>query len=348
MSDIPHTQSAWRVMRQGEPSQVLRLDENVPVPIKLAKGEVLIKVQAAALNPIGYTMMQKIPSFIARVPYIPEHDFAGVVVDANGTELKNGDEVYGFLDVLLHFRTRQGTLAQYTRLPASSFAIRPQNITPTQAAGFGVVGVTAFQALFRVAKLEPEQSIFVNGGSTAVGAVAIQLAKAAGCKVTASASGKNEEYVRSLGADEFVDYTKGALHESLATLAPVPKYHLFLEAVGLGDPSLFIHSEAYLAPGGTFISVGPQPGSIQEFFSVVWNIFLKPRWLGGVKRKWKIVSVKNNQADLQKLTQYITEGKVKPIVDSVYGFQDVPKAYERMMTHRATGKIIVKVDPNVN
>lgn len=98
--------------------------------------------------------------------------------------------------------TGWGALAQYTKVLASDVVPRPKNVTPTQAAGFGIAGLTAYQALEDIAKLEEGQSVFINGGSTAVGSFAIQLAKAKGAKVAASASGKNEQYVRGLGADE--------------------------------------------------------------------------------------------------------------------------------------------------
>lgn len=99
-------------------------------------------------------------------------------------------------------KARPGTLAQYTRVPADNLIPVPPGLTTVQAAGITLAAVTAYQALFDTGGLQPEQSVFVNGGSTAVGAFAIQLAKAVGCRVAASASAKNEAYVRGLGADE--------------------------------------------------------------------------------------------------------------------------------------------------
>ncbi|KZT11465.1 NAD(P)-binding protein [Laetiporus sulphureus 93-53] len=342
------TQKAWRVVGKGSPSEVVRLDNVAPIPTQLSKGDVLVKVQAAALNPAGYKLMDMLPGFILKRPYVPEYDLAGVIVDTNGSEFNNGDEVFGFLTVSLSLKTRQGTLAQYTYLPASHLVRRPANVPPTRAAGVPLTAMTAYQALFEVGHLEPEQRVFINGGSTAVGSFAIQLAKAIGCKVTASASGKNEEYVRSLGADEFVDYTKAPLHSILAAEVPSPKYQVFLEAVGLLDTSLYTNSEAYLAPNGTFVSVGPQPKGFDVIGigRLLWKVYLQPRWLGGTRRTWKMVQVANKREDMEKIAQFLIEGKLKPVVDSVYSFEDVPKAYERCMTGQATGKIIIKVDPN--
>lgn len=101
----------------------------------------------------------------------------------------------------LTIKSHQGSLAQYTRLPASHVVPRPAELSPTEAAGLTLAGLTAYQALFNIAKLEQGQHLFINGGSTSVGIVAIQLAKAIGCTVTASASEKREPLLRSLGVD---------------------------------------------------------------------------------------------------------------------------------------------------
>ena len=208
-------------------------------------------------------------------------------------------------------KTRAGTLAQYARVPADHLVSVPPGLSPVQASGITLAAMTAYQALFDAAGLQPEQSVFVNGGSTAVGAFAIQLPKAAGCRVAASASAKNEAYVRSLGADDvsppslcplclaanicaaqFFDYTKAPLHETIAANPPTPKYHVFLEAVGLIDTALFAHSEAYLAPGGTFVSVGPQPNGfdVAALVKLAWKVWLQPGFLGGTRRSWKCVA----------------------------------------------------------
>lgn len=97
---------------------------------------------------------------------------------------------------------RQGALAEYIRVPSDHFVLRPSNITPVQAAGITLAAMTSYQALIHVGKLESEQTILVNGGSSAVGAFAIQIAKAKGAHVIATASGKNEAFVRKMGADE--------------------------------------------------------------------------------------------------------------------------------------------------
>ncbi|TBU45082.1 NAD(P)-binding protein [Dichomitus squalens] len=336
---IPATQKSWRVTGSGDIDKVLKFGD-VPVP-KLKKGYVLVKVQAAALNPVGHKVLKLLPGFIARRAKAHEFEIAGVVVDANGTEFKEGGEIFGATPVLSVFQNGYGALAQYTAVSAQQAILRPKNVTPTQAAGLSIAGLTAYQGLIDIAKLEAGQSVFINGGSTAVGSFAIQLAKAKGARVAVSASGKNEQYVRDLGADEFFDYTKAPLHEQLIAADPNPKYHVFLEAVGMNDPTLFVESEKYLAPGGVFLDVGPQGGYLKFF----WKVFLQPSWLGGTKRKWKLIALDVKKEYLVAFAKLVEEGKVKPLVDSVFSFEDTLKAYERIKTSRATGKVVVKVDP---
>jgi len=315
------------------------------------KGEVLIKVQAGALNPVGWKLMKFIPNLFANRPHIAEHDFSGVIVDSNGTEFSNGDNVYGWIPPELRSETRQGALAEYIRLPSGSFVLRPSNITPVEAAGITLAGLTSYHALINIGKLEPEQTVFVNGGSSAVGAFAIQIAKAKGARVVATASGKNEAFVRKMGADEFIDYTKAPLHQYLSQNIPSPKYHIIYDAVGLIDPSLFTHSAKYLAPDGIFITTGPMPKNFSgsEMWKLVRTIgaILVPSWLGNVNRRYSLFFTKNSLDDIKALQELVSSGAVRPVVDSVYQFDDVHKAYDRIISGRATGKVVVKVDPTV-
>jgi NADPH:quinone reductase-like Zn-dependent oxidoreductase len=190
-------------------------------------------------------------------------------------------------------KTGQGALAQYVRVPVDHLVLRPPNITPIQAAGITLASLTAYQAVFDIAGLEAEQSICISGGSTAVGAFAIQLAKASGAKVTAIASAKNEDFVRGLGADEFIDYTKMDVPKYLVQRAPSPKFNIIFDTVGSVDSTLYTLSEAYLAPNGTFVTTGPLPQatSVSEIWKLLktFSAVITPRWLGGTKRSYRYV-----------------------------------------------------------
>ncbi|KAI0335215.1 NAD-P-binding protein [Cubamyces sp. BRFM 1775] len=348
-TEIPTTQKTWRITGSGEPAKVLKLSNDTPVSSKLKKGEVLVRVQAAALNPVGYTLMDLLPGFVLRRIHAAEYDLAGIVVNGNGTAFKTGDEVFGWIPPNQFISNNQGALAQYTRLPAENLAHRPSNVSVTQAAGFSVAGLAAYQALTDIGRLKAGQALFINGGSTAVGSFAIMIAKALGARVVVSASARNEAYVRELGADEFFDYTKSPLHEQLAAANPTPKYDVFLEATGALDPTLFVKSPAYLARRGVFISVGPQGSGLGNYASFAWHVFMRPSFMGGTNRKWKLLSVKPDSEDSFEFARMVEEviGKIRPLVDSVFAFKDTLKAYERLMSKRATGKVVVKVDPAV-
>jgi len=146
-------------------------------------------------------MMRWAPnSFFKR---IAENDFGGEIVDANGNpRFQVGDQVFGSIPMGGSFRNGQGALAQYAYTPANTTTHRPEGISPNEASGIAIVAMTAYAALYQVGKLEAGQRIFINGGTTSVGIYAIQFAKALGCKVYASASGKNEEFLKDLGVDE--------------------------------------------------------------------------------------------------------------------------------------------------
>ncbi|KAJ8457713.1 hypothetical protein ONZ45_g18205 [Pleurotus djamor] len=351
MVHIPPTQRAWVVRRRGPPSKALKFKQEWPVHTKLAKDTVLVKIEAAALNPLGYKLMRVLPNIIAGRPLVAEYDFTGVIADGNDTEFTVGDAVFGFMTAAYAKTSKQGSLAEYAAVPVTSVVRRPPNIDILHAAGISLAGQAAYQALFRHAKLEPGQTVLINGGSSAVGLSAIQIAKARGLKVVTTASAKNEGFVNKMGADEFIDYTAEPLHEYLTAHPPEPKFHAIIDAVGLSDPSLYVHSPGYLAPQGAFVSTGPMPHSstAKEFFNVFKTAvaMFRPVWLGGVNRPYIIFNVSENKADLEALRDMVADGKVRGAVDSVYPFEDALKAYERLMTAKATGKVVVKIDEDV-
>ncbi|KAF8162896.1 hypothetical protein B0H34DRAFT_835459 [Crassisporium funariophilum] len=365
---IPDVQRAWTVIQRGTPATALTLKDDWPVPKQLKEGEVLVKVQAAALNPIGWKVMRFLPNLFAKRPHPAEHDLSGFIVDANGTAFHNGDNIFGWIPTGKDARRRARGVCSSTR---RSHRHSSPNVTPVQAAGITLCAMTAYQALIHTAKLESEQIVFVNGGSTAVGAFAIQLAKAKGAKVIATASGKNEAFVRKMGADEFIDYTKAPLHEYLTQNVPSTKYHVIFDAVGLINPSLYTQSAKYLAPSGIFVTTGPIPKDFSgsEMWKTLRTVgaWIIPSWLGNVNRRYSMILVQNNAEDLKEIQDLFAKGKIvrissctnsvtkqnslgslKPVVDSVFEFEDTLKAYDRILSTRAVGKVVIKVDPTVD
>ncbi|KAG6845017.1 hypothetical protein H0H87_001538 [Tephrocybe sp. NHM501043] len=345
---IPTTQQAWVEERRGSPSESLRLRTDWPVPTTLGSGEVLVKVHACGLNPAGYKIMGFFPDFIRGRPIPSGMDLSGVIIDANDTEYSNGDQIYGFMSLGLCHDTKQGALSEYLRIPTTHFVLRPPTVTPLEAAGICMVSLTAYTALVELAQVEVGQTVFVYGASSGVGLAAVRIAKSLGAKVVASASGKNETLVRGVGADEFIDYTTRPIHETLLADPPSPKFNIIFESVGLSDPSLYTHSPTYLAPNGVFVSNGPFPKdtSVPELWNAVKTIVAvcTPRWLGGVPRRWILVTDIYSKAKLDATQALAAQGALNLPIDTVFDFKDVIDGYVKQMTKRARGKIVVRVE----
>lgn len=342
-SPLPPLQKGWQIVKSGVPKDVLKFRNDLPVPTDIPKGHVLVKVLAAALNPVGYKLMA-MPNFMVKRPVIAEHDLAGEIVIANGTEFHVGDEVFGLVPAELSMKTGWGSMQEYAIVPAEALVLKPKNIDFTTAAGVALAGQTAYEALFVIGKLEEGQRVFINGGSSSVGTLAIQLAREKGVRVDCSASGRNTDYVKSFGAEQVFDYTKKPLYEQLLEANISPPYNVFFDCID-ATANLFVHSKKYLAPSGIFVSTGPNVHSLSALPSVLWTMtrIYWPTLLGGVHRQFKIFLFKSEKTKLQALADLIAEGKLKPQVDSVFSFDDLPKAYERIMSGRATGKIVVQV-----
>lgn len=339
---VPAQQRAWRIVRRGEPPKALVLDNEAPIPT-LRPGEVLVRTQAVSFHNVVYHLMTLLPNSLLKRN--AELEFAGEIVDADPSAgFSPNDKVAGFFTPDIHITNRRGALAQYIAVKPEEIVKRPDSFTPVEASGVLVVGLTAYQALFEVAKLkqEPGQSVFINGGSTSVGMYAIQIAKSYGLKVVASTSGRNAKLVEQLGA-EVVDYTVAPLHETLAERFKSDKFDAFIEAVGMEDTLLYTHSESYLKPDGIYVLCGPKPAGFISVLGFLWDFMLHPRWLGGTKRRLGIVSVHHSKEQSETIFKLLSEGKIKHRIDSVYAFEDVLKAYERVISGRAVGKVIVEV-----
>ncbi|KAF7295967.1 Quinone oxidoreductase [Mycena kentingensis (nom. inval.)] len=220
---MPSTYSGWVATTKGAPAEAVHLKTDLTLPAKIPKDHVVVKVLAAALNPVGYKLLRSMPNFMMGRPHVMEQDVAGVIVDPNGTSFKAGDKVFG-----ISSKPKQGTLAEYVVIPASRIAAMPPNISAVEAAGLATVLLTAMAAL-RLMKLEKGQTLFVNGGSSAVGISTIQIAKLRGLRVVATASGKNKDLLLGLGVDEFIDYTAGPLTERLKKNPPSPLPNAFFD-----------------------------------------------------------------------------------------------------------------------
>lgn len=205
--NIPKTMKAWLVTKNGEPKDALSLKTDYPVPARVKSGNLLVKVDYAALNPADLNFMANIPNwFPFRHNPTVGLDFAGKVVKIGSSvpsslNLSLGSEVCGAFNVM-SVAIGRGSLAEYVEIPAVKVSLKPKTISPREAAGaLGIAGQTAYIVL-KEANIEPGDRVLVNGASGGVGSVLVQVAKAKGAVVYGVCSGGNAEFVKGLGAED--------------------------------------------------------------------------------------------------------------------------------------------------
>lgn len=347
MSAITATaQRVWLQTARGKPSDVLSVKEDAPIP-KPGPNEVVVKVHSVSLNPVGYKLMGMLFWPLCKLPMIPEGDFSGWVADPNGHDSKwrINDEVIGLIEVPVRVNKGKGAMAQYITVDAARIVPKPSNVPFDQAAGLPTVGMTANEGLFKHGNLQAGQRILINGGSSSVGAIAIQLAKDKGATVVTSCSGPKMGMVKDFGADEVLDYTTSPLAEQLAKLPPVD---LVFDAIG--TQSLYDASPSFLKPEGQYVTISLDVHGVSTLrtakltASLVSN-FVRPTFLGGTARKFKMFSMQWDEDGMKKMTKLMEQGKLRVPIDERYASdkQGVLAAYEKIMTNKAKGKIIVEM-----
>jgi 2-methylene-furan-3-one reductase len=313
-ASIPSKNKAWVYSEYGKAVDVLKLDSNVTVP-EVKEDQVLIKVVAAALNPVdSLRMFGYIKATDSPLPTAPGYDIAGVVVKVGShvKKFKEGDEVYGDINekAIDHPKTI-GSLAEYTAVEEKVLALKPNNLSFVEAASLPLAIETAYGALERIG-FSADKSILVLGGAGGVGTLVIQLAKHVfgASKVAATSSTGKLELLKSLGADLAIDYTK----ENFEDLPE--KFDLVYDAVGLCDKAV----KAVKEGGHAVTIVGPVTPPATRFVLATVD--------GSI---------------LEKLEPYLESGKVKPVIDpkGPFPFSKTVEAFSYLDTKRAVGKVVV-------
>lgn len=311
----------------------LHLEPSAPIPPPPKNDQVLVQVLSTALNPADYKVPEMDPHarLVIGTPASPGMDFCGRVVTTGpgATHFSPGQLVFGCLSRPVKF----GTLAEYLVIPGPLIAPVPEGVEVDHAAGLGIAGQTAYQSLLGYVK--SGEKVFINGGSGGCGLFAIQIAKEMGCHVTTTCSTRNVELCRGMGADEVIDYT--AEKDLVATLKG--RGVVFDHVVDhIGLPSeLYFQAHHFLKKGGVFVQVGAS--ALTTFVGRVG----RPSFLGGGKRKYVILFFKNTREHLVQLGEWLQKGVLKVQVDSEYEFEDAVKAFEKLRSGRARGKIVVHV-----
>ncbi|XP_051144073.1 2-methylene-furan-3-one reductase-like [Andrographis paniculata] len=315
---------AWTYSKYGG-AEVLKLDSEVAVP-QLKEGEVLIKVAAAALNPVDYKRrLGFLRGFDAPLPVTPGFDVAGVVVEVGSgvKELKVGDQVYGDTTENFGREPKQlGTIAEYTVSHQNLLAVKPKNLNFAEAAALPVAIETACEGLER-AGFSQGKSILVLGGSGSVGSQVIQLAKHVygASRVVATSSTAKLGLVKSLGADLVIDYTKSRVEEDLQQLDH--KFDVVYDAVGQPDIAVKAVKE-----GGRVVDIVGSARRIKM-----------PR-----NTPPPIIFPLTSSGDfLKKLNPYLENGKVKPVLDpnGPFPFHQLKEAFLHLETNRPAGKVVI-------
>ena len=336
---VPDAMRAWQYRGvSGGLEKNLKLNPAVKPPVP-KPNQHLVRIFTAYLNPVDYKVAE-IPlagRIMIPKPAVPGIDFAGRIVQpAQGSGLKEGQLVYGMGGSNF---AAGGALADYNIAGDAAVAAVPAGVAPADAGALGTAAITAYQSIRPFVK--SGQRVFINGGSGGCGAYGIQIAKALGCRVAVTCSGANAALVRGLGADDVIDYrTENAL-EALTRLAKDgPLFDHVVDNAGQNS-ALYLRAHDYTGEKAVYVSVGGDP-SLQGLAGTL-KMRLLPGFLGGGKRKIQGFFAQPKLADLEQLGAWMKEGKVKSVVDSRFAFEDAPRAFERLRTGRAKGKIAVDV-----
>ena len=311
----------------GSPDEVLEL-EDIDQPV-VSDEEVLVRVFAASINIGDSHAMRGVPyimrpvfSLLRAKNRVPGTDIAGTVEAAGKsvTQLRPGDEVFGWC---------KGAFAEYVSVAQDALALKPANLTLEQAAAIGVSAFTALQALRDQGKVRPGQKVLITGASGGVGTFAVQIAKSFGAEVTGVCSTRNVDMVRSLGADDVIDYTQEDFTQG------GQRYDLILDNVGNHSLS---DTRAPLTPKGILLANGAPVsgwiGGLSHFFKAfVLSLFVR-------QQGRPFVSMPNKE-DLATLKELVEAEKVTPVIDRTYSLSQTPEAMAHVGEGHAQGKTII-------
>jgi NADPH:quinone reductase-like Zn-dependent oxidoreductase len=302
------------VAHQYGAPEVLKFEE-IPRP-EPKDDEALVRVIASGVNPADpLTLSGKYArEFGTHLPLIPGYDIAGIVekTGANITKLKIGEAVYGY-------PTFGGGWADYVTVKEYEVAAKPKSLNFVEAAAVPMGALTAWQALVDAAKLQTGQTILIHGGSGGVGSFAVQIAKARGARVIATASTANQDLLKQLGADAAIDYTKTRFEDVVKDVDAV------LDPVG---KETLARSYGVVKKGGIVMSLvaRPDPAEFQK------------RGIRGAG-----ISVHPDAEDLAEIAHLIDAGKIKPIVTQVLPLSEAIAAQQQAATHHTRGKVVLRI-----
>lgn len=312
-----------------------------PMP-QVGEYDVLAEIHAASINPIDFKIRDGQVKMLLKyeMPLTLGNDFSGVItaVGSKVKKFKQGDEIYG-----RPRKSRIGTFAEYIAIHEDDIALKPRNLTFEEAASIPLVGLTSYQAMHDILQLSAGQKVLIQAGAGGVGTFAIQLAKAMGVYVATTTSEAGIELVKSLGADQIINYKTEPFDQVL--------HHYDGVYDTIGGETL---EKAFriVRPGGQVVSVSGLPNA--RFGKEYGSGFLKTTAFRIVSRKltklekqynvkYSFLFMKPSGRQLEIIAGYIESGAIKPVIDRIFPFADAQKAMEYSELGRAKGKIILKI-----
>jgi NADPH:quinone reductase-like Zn-dependent oxidoreductase len=280
--------------------------------------QILVRVHAAGLNPTDWAH-RAYKIFLGPPPFVLGWDVSGVV-EATGfgvTLFQPGDEVFG----MLPYPHGVGSHAEYVAGPARAFAVKPAGLDHVQAGAVPLAALTAWQALGDTARLSAGQRVLIHAAAGGVGHLAVQIAKARGAYVIGTASARNHDLVRGLGADEMIDYHGADLAEATGDLDVV------LDAFGGDYPA---RSLRLLRPGGRLISLLPFPPEVAAE-------------AGRLGVRAQVMLVEADHGGMTAIAQLVTQGKLRPVVAGTFQMADAAKAHELGEARHVAGKLVLRM-----
>ena len=321
--------------------EVLKVEDDLPTP-RVGPNGVLVHVRATSVNPVDWKFRSGLLAAVRPVvfPVIWGCDLSGVVTEVGPsvTLFKPGDEVYSYKDGYVG-KTFRGTYAEFAVVPEKSLAAKPKNLSHEEAAAVPATALTAWQALLGRGKLKPGQRVLIQAGAGGVGVMAIQIAKAFGAYVAATASTRNQDLLRELGVDEPIDYMREKAEGKRQ------KFDLALDGVG---KSVWAGSLRALRFGGRLVTLAvpiPQErsGKLKFFSTAIAGMAAgNARALFGGKRLL-MARVKPRGGDLEKITALIEAGKIRPVIEKVFPLEQIAEAHRLSEMGHVRGKLVVKV-----
>ncbi len=314
-AELPEKMQAVVIHQYGGP-EVLKVEEvSRPEP---KDDEVLIRVIAGSVNPVDVAIRsgKYADEFHTKLPLIPGIDCCGTVekIGRKVTKVKQYQAVYAFFTL-----QKEGAFGQFAIAKENEISLKPKGVNFEEAAAVPAAGSTAWQALDDAAKLEAGQTVLIHGGSGGVGHLAIQIAKARGARVIATASTANQDFMKSLGADETIDYTKTKFEDVAKNVDVV------LDTVG-GET--LTRSYAVVKKGGIIVTIAGEPDKAAADSHGIRAVS---------------ISASPKSDTLENLTRLIEAGKLKPVLSQILRLEDVVQAQEQIATRHTRGKIVLQL-----